>query len=114
VRDDDTPRDELDEEAHRRPQRFELLAGAGSVVAVPAQALERDEDTAVVCLEALRPGDRGRSGELSQHLAIAGAVHVDLVEERGDRLVVATQELQSLERVVVLLLERSVDRAEGS
>ena len=91
----------------------EVLVHARPVVAVPAEALERDEHAAVIRLEALGPRERCRPRQLAQHLAVARAAHVDLVEERGDRLVVAAEQLEALERAVVLLLEvsRRRDRA---
>ena len=64
----------------------------------------------MVRVEPLGPGEWGRASELAQHLAVARATDVQLVEERCDRLVVAPEQLQSLERAVVGLLELLVRR----
>jgi hypothetical protein len=76
-----------------------------SVVTVAPKALKRDEHTAVIRVEALGPRERRGSSELAEHLAIAWTVDVDLVEERSDRLVVAAEQLETLERAVVGLVE---------
>src|SRR5688572_5245643 len=91
--------------ADRRAERTELLACSGAVMPVAAEAFERDENAAMVGVEAIRSRERCRSRELAQHLAIAWAADVDLVEERRDRRVVPTEELETLERAVVVLLE---------
>ena len=91
VSDDDVPRDELDQVADRRAERAELLARSRAVMPVAAQALERDEHAAVVGLEAVGSRERCRSRELAQHLAVARAADVDLVEEGRDRRVVAPE-----------------------
>ena len=103
VRDDDVARNELDEEAHRHAEQREMRSGARSVMAVATEALECDERLPVIRLEALGPGERGGSCELSQHLPVARPSNVDLVEKRGDRCVVSAEELEPLERVVVEL-----------
>jgi hypothetical protein len=83
------------------------------VVAVPAQALEPDEDASVVVLELLGTRQRRRPRELAQHLAVAWTADVDLVEERGDRRVVFPEQLEPLERVVVELVELLLRRRGG-
>ena len=105
MRDDHVAGDELDEVANRCPERSEVLVHVRSVVPVPAEALERDERTAVIRVEALRPSEGCRPRELAQHLAVTRPANVDLVEERRDRLVVAAEQLEALERAVVGLLE---------
>ena len=53
--------------------------------------LEPDEDASVVVLELLGTRQRRRPRELAQHLPVAWPPDVDLVEERGDRLVVSAE-----------------------
>jgi threonine 3-dehydrogenase len=86
-------------------EKREMRSGACPVVAVTAKAFERDEHPAMIRFEAVRPCQRGGSGELSQHLPVPWATNVDLVEERSDRGVVSAEELKPLERVVVELAE---------
>jgi len=103
--DHDIPCDELDEVSDRRAQWPEIAARRRSVVAVPAQALERDEHAAVIRVEALGARERRRPRELAQHLAVTRPADVDLVEKGRDRLVVSAEQLEALERAVVGLLE---------
>ena len=72
---------------------------------MPPQALERRDDAPVIGLEPIRSLERHRTRELPEHLALARPTHVELVEEGGDRRVVASQQLEPLERVVVELRE---------
>jgi hypothetical protein len=74
------------------------------VVAVPAQALERGDRTAVVGAEALGPGQRRRPRQLAEQLPLAWAADVDLVQEGRDRVVVVAQEPEPLERVRVVVV----------
>ena len=103
--DDDVARDELDEEANRLAQEGDAGACGRALVAVAAEALEREEHTTVIRVETLPPGERRGSRELAQHLPLARPADVELVEEGGDRVVVAPDQLQALERVVVELGE---------
>src|SRR5688572_3647257 len=105
VRNYDIPRNKLDEVANRRPERSEVLVHMRSVVTVPPKALQRDEHTAVIRVGALGPRERRRPSELAEHLAVARTTDVDLVEERGDRLVVAAEQLETLKRAVVGIVE---------
>ena len=75
--------------------------------AVPPEALERLDESAVVGVEALRPGEDSRACELGEQLALARRVDVELVEEGGDRVVVAGQEAEPLEGVVERVVERA-------
>jgi hypothetical protein len=59
----------------------------------------------VIGVEPLRLSEGCRPRELAQHLPVTRPANVDLVEERRDRLVVAAEQLQALERAVVGLLE---------
>ena len=54
----------------------------------------------VVGVEPLGAGQRRPPGELRQHLTLAGRGHLELVEKGRDRVVVAREEPQPLERVV--------------
>src|SRR6185436_10960220 len=56
---------------------------------------------------------RRRACELAEHLAVAWPPDVDLVEEGGDRLVVAAEQLEPFERVVVELLDLLLGRRGG-
>lgn len=105
VRDDDVARDELDQVANRRAEPAKTRGGVRAVVAVAPEALGGDQDAAVVVLEAIGMSERRGARELREPLPVARAADVDLVEERGNRLVVGTEELEPLERVVVGLLE---------
>jgi hypothetical protein len=80
------------------------------VVAVPAKALERDDDPAMIGVEPLGVRERRGPGQLAEHLALAWATDVELVQERRDRLVVAAEQLQALEGVVVQLGELLLGR----
>ena len=68
--------------------------------AVPPKALESLDQSAVVRLEPIGVRERPGTRELGQHLALARRVDVELVEEGGDRIVVAGEEPETLERVV--------------
>ena len=103
MRDDHVARDELDEEANRLAQEGDAGACGRAVVAVAAEALEGEEHTTVICVEPLGSGERRGSRELAEHLPLARPADVELVEESGDRVVVAPDQLQALERVVVEL-----------
>ena len=103
MRDDDVARDELDQEADRHAKDRHERSSARSAVPVPPQALERRNYPPVICLEAIGSLERRRTRELPQHLALARPSHVELVEEGGDRSVVASQQLEPFERVVVEL-----------
>ena len=64
------------------------------------ERLEGADRAAVSGGEALGIGERLRAGELAQHLAVARAGDVDLVEKGRDRLLVAREQLEALDRVV--------------
>jgi hypothetical protein len=105
VRDDDIARDELDEEADRHAQQRQARRSPRAAVPVPPQALERRHRAPVVGVEAIGPFEGRRARELPQHLALARPADVELVEEGRDRSVVASEQLEPLERVVVELRE---------
>jgi hypothetical protein len=75
------------------------------VVAVSAEALEADEHPALVGLQPVGTRERRPPGELREHLPLARAPDLHLVEEGCDGRVIPGQELEPLERVVVQLLE---------
>ena len=104
VRDDEVARDEPDEPADHVPERPQRGARLRAVEAVPTEALERFDQAAVIRVEAVGAGERRPSRELREHLALARRGDLELVEERRDRVVVAGQEPEPLERVVDLLL----------
>ncbi len=64
------------------------------------ERLECCDGTAMRGREAFRVGKRSRAGELSEHLPVARAGDVELVEEGGDRLVVAREKLEAIDRVL--------------
>ena len=104
MRDDEVARDEPDEPAEDVSERPQRGARLRAVEAVPAKALERLDQPAVIRVEAVGAGERRPSRELREHLALARRGDVELVEERRDRVVVAGEEPEPLERVVDLLL----------
>ena len=65
-----------------------------------AEALERLDRAPVVDVEPVGSREHLGPRELCEHLALAGRLDVELVEERRDRVVVAGEEPQPLERVV--------------
>jgi hypothetical protein len=73
---------------------------------VSPERLERRDQSPVRHGERGRVGQGARARELAEHLAVARARDVDLVEVRGDGIVVAGEQLEALDRVVdrVLLL----------
>ena len=81
------------------------LSRPRAVVAMSTQALECDDSAPMVGFEAIRLCQRARPRHLAEHHPLARAPDVDLVEERGDGGVVLAEELQPLERAVVLLVE---------
>jgi hypothetical protein len=58
VRDDHVAGDQLYEVADGHAQRAEVLACSRAVMAVSAQALERDDDTAMIAIEPLWTRER--------------------------------------------------------
>ena len=100
VRDDDVAGDELDQPANDYPQRAEPSGRLRAVEAVAAEALEGLDRATVIDVEPVGTREHLGPGELREHLALARRLHVELVEERGDRIVVPGQEPQTLERVV--------------
>ena len=77
-----------------------VAAAQRPVVPVAAERLEGRHDPAMRDREALGIGERRRARELPEHLALARARDLDLVEVRSDRLVVAREQLEPLDRVV--------------
>ena len=71
---------------------------------MPAEALERLDQAAVIRVESVGTREGRPSRQLREHLALARRGDIELVEERRDRVVVAGQEPEPLERVVDLLL----------
>ena len=100
VRDDDVAGDELDQPPDDDPGRPEPRGRLRAVEAVAAEALERLDRAPVVDVEPVGSREHLRPGELGEHLALARRLHVELVEERRDRVVVPGKEPQALERVV--------------
>ena len=70
---------------------------------MPAERLEREAEVPRRLREGPWIGERLLAGEVGEHLALARAAQVELVEEGRNGLVVLVEQLQAVEQAVALL-----------